>query len=96
MCGGLHTHTSARELCWSQKLFVSSTPLLLQTVYYLLNSTALLHLILSSIELFTLTLLLNLLIACLPLPCRPAANDFQLVLIPINFSQPAYTGRESE
>ena len=46
----------------SQKLFVLLTSLLLLTVFNLLHSTAMLHLLLSSSVIFMITALLNLLI----------------------------------
>ncbi len=55
---------------WSLRLFVSSV-LLSLTIFSLLNSAVKLPLFLSSIVIFTLTALLNLLTACLPPLLRP-------------------------
>ena len=67
--GGPLTQLSLTE--WSLRLFVSSALLLLLIVFYLLNSAAMLPLFLSSIDIFMLTALLNLLTACLPSIPRP-------------------------
>ncbi len=70
MCGGAPcTQLSWTE--WSLRLFVSSVLLLSLTIFSLLNSAAKLPLSLSSIVIFTLTALLNLLTACLPPLLRP-------------------------
>merc|ERR1712035_22001 len=66
----------------SQKLFVSSALLLSLTVYNLLKSAAVLLLFLSSIVIFMVTALLNLLTACLPHSGGLAAPDFLLTLTP--------------
>merc|ERR1711980_23664 len=65
---------------WSQKLFVSSTLLLLLNVCHLLKSAAMLLPFLSSIVIFMVTALLNLLTACLPPSVGLAAPDFLLSL----------------
>merc|ERR1711980_63604 len=58
------------------------TLLLLLTVYNLLKSTAVLLLFLSSIVIFMVTALLNLLTACLPSSGGLATPDFLLTLTP--------------
>ncbi len=70
MCGG----SPRTQLSWTEcslRLFVLSVLLLSLTIFSLLNSAAKLLLSISSIVIFTLTALLNLLTACLPPLLRP-------------------------
>ncbi len=78
--GGFHTHTQLSWTEWSEKLFVSSTPLLLLTAFCLLISAAVLLHFLSFIIIFMLTVLLNLLTACLHFSRSLAAQDIPLKL----------------
>ncbi len=75
---GVNTKLSLTE--WSQKLLVSSTLLLLLTVFCLLISAAVLLHFLSSIVFLMLTAPLNLLTACLHFSRGLAAQDFPLKL----------------
>ncbi len=68
---------------WSLRLFVSSVLPLSLTVFSLLNSATKLPLSLSSVVIFTLTALLNLLTACLPPFCGLTTPAFPLKLIPL-------------
>ncbi len=81
MCGELPL-TRPFWIEWSQRFFVSSTALLLLTISLLLVSAVMLQPFLSFTAFFMLTALLNLLTACLPSSCGPAALDFLMMLTP--------------
>ena len=82
--GSAHTHTQLLNKVESKAFcrLTDSSPLLL-TVFNLSHSAAMLHLLLSSINIFMLTVLLNLLTACLSPSHSIAAHNFLLTLIPI-------------
>ncbi len=68
---------------WSQRLFILSDPLLLLSVFYLSNLAAVLLLSQSSVAIFMLTALLNLLNECFPSSHGLAVHVFLQKLTPI-------------
>ncbi len=84
MCGEVQ-HIQLFWTGWSQRLFVSSDPLLLLVVFYLSILASVLLLSQYSIAIFMLTALRNLLTACLPFSHGLAVHAFLHKLTPILF-----------